>query len=296
MNRGRTLLAAGLLVAVVSVWGSGATVAQAQVAPPSYGEGPGAPAGVTRGLPRTGDGSAEHGPHWVLIGLAGASLAGLAVFGARLLAGRRRRGGTTLGAWLAVAAATSTLTIGSLLPPAALAEEVSAQPVAQAAGCAQPGPAERYALTIGDFGSLGAHTTRADATYWGGNGYLFGYGRDNWEDATSNPFGAYLIGGTVLSSDAGGAPGVLQDAVRGWVADSGGGFEQVSVPRVGDEIQVYRRLTTWEAGDQTPMAEVFVAMRYCNVNLHFMMATMPEYDGVAQALRYARLVDARIQG
>ena len=40
------------------------------------------------------------------------------------------------------------------------------------------------------------------------------------------------------------------------------------------------------------MVEVFVAFRRGNVNVHYILTIMPRFNPVAQALRYAHLVDS----
>ena len=54
-------------------------------------------------------------------------------------------------------------------------------------------------------------------------------------------------------------------------------------------------LSTWEIDKQQPMTEVFLAFRYCNLNAHLMVATMPDQDAVAQAVRYASIIQAHIR-
>ena len=90
MKQKRVFAAAGLFAAMVAFAAPTAEVARAQVPPPSYGEGAGAPAGVTRGLPDTGSGPADSGPNWVIPGLAGASVVALAGFGVWRRNARRR--------------------------------------------------------------------------------------------------------------------------------------------------------------------------------------------------------------
>jgi len=151
------------------------------------------------------------------------------------------------------------------------------------------GPARRYAPSIDAFGrGGGAYTKQADAGYWLGRGFLFGFDRDEWEAYESNPWGGYLVGGIVLAADQGAAASELPDIVRGWTAD--GGFEPVAVRTIGDEAVAYRRLSRWEINKQQPMEEVFVAFRYRNANAHFIVATMPEFDATTQALRYAQII------
>ena len=183
-----------------------------------------------------------------------------------------------------VAALAATLVqIGALAgPQPAPAHAEEAAPVLS-------GPARRYAPSIDAFGrGGGAYTKHADAGYWLGRGFLFGFDRDEWEAYESNPWGGYLVGGIVLAPDQGAAARELPDIVRGWTAD--GGFEPVAVPTIGDEAVAYRRLSRWDINKQQPMDEVFVAFRYRNANAHFMVATMPEFDGMSQALRYAQII------
>lgn len=89
MKQKRALVAAGLFAAVVA-FAVQTAVAQAQVPPASYGEGPGAPAGVSRGLPDTGSGPADSGPNWAVPGVAGASVVALVGLGAWRRRARRR--------------------------------------------------------------------------------------------------------------------------------------------------------------------------------------------------------------
>jgi hypothetical protein len=67
------------------------------------------------------------------------------------------------------------------------------------------------------------------------------------------------------------------------------------VPTIGAETVVLRRLSTWEIDKQQPMTEVFLAFRYCNLNAHLMVATMPDQDAVSQAVRYASIIQTRIR-
>jgi hypothetical protein len=55
-------------------------------------------------------------------------------------------------------------------------------------------------------------------------------------------------------------------------------------------------MTPWEALQDSPMVEVFVAMRRCNVTVHFLMAIMPELEPITQAMRYAEIIDRRLGG
>ena len=151
------------------------------------------------------------------------------------------------------------------------------------------GPARRYAPSIDAFGrGGGAYTKHADAGYWLGRGFLFGFDRDEWEAYESTPWGGYLVGGIVLAPDQDAAARELPEIVRGWTAD--GSFAPVAVRTIGDEAVAYRRLSRWEINKQQPMEEVFVAFRYRNANAHFIVATMPEFDARSQALRYAQII------
>ena len=90
MQRGKTVVVAGLLAAMVALWGPSAAAMADGVPPPSYGEGAGAPAGVTRGLPDTGSGPADSGPSWPLTAAVGLAAVGLAGVGAWRVSARRR--------------------------------------------------------------------------------------------------------------------------------------------------------------------------------------------------------------
>ncbi len=181
----------------------------------------------------------------------------------------------------AVAVAIAQLTAVVITPPAPVQAAENAP--------ALSGPARRYAPSIDAFGrSGGAYTKQADAGYWLGRGFLFGFDRDDWEAYESHPWGGYLVGGIVLAPDQAAAASELPEIVRGWTAD--GGFEPAAVRTIGDEAVAYRRLSRWEINKQQPMDEVFVAFRYRNANAHFIVATMPEFDAMSQALRYAQII------
>jgi hypothetical protein len=168
---------------------------------------------------------------------------------------------------------------------------------ARAAGCILEGPARQYAPTIESFGRL-AYTTRDDDGYWDGRGYLFGFERQDRESMMSHAWGGYLVGGIVLAENEGVAARDFQAAITDWPRDwyAAGPVETVSTaPTFGAETVVLRRLSTWEIDNQQPMTEVFLAMRYCNLNAHFMLATMPEFDALAQAVRYASIIQSRIE-
>src|SRR5215213_4724128 len=83
---------------------------------------------------------------------------------------------------------------GIVVPPSAPAH-------AQVSTAVLQGPAQRYALTLDAFGRGGqAYTKHADAGYWMGRGFLFGFDRDDWEAYESSPWGGYLVGGIVLAA------------------------------------------------------------------------------------------------
>jgi hypothetical protein len=67
------------------------------------------------------------------------------------------------------------------------------------------------------------------------------------------------------------------------------------VPTIGAETVVLRHLSPRELAKQQPMTEVLLAFRYCNLNAHLMVATMPDQDAVAQAVRYASIIQAHIR-
>jgi len=142
-----------------------------------------------------------------------------------------------------------------------------------------------------------AHTLHDDEGYWDGRGYLFGFQRNDRETMMNSPWGGYLVGGVVIAENEGAAAREFQEAVADWPKDwyKGGLVETVKdVPNFGAETVVLRHVSSWEIDNQEPMAEVFVAFRYCNVNVQLMLATMPEFDPVAQAVRYASIVQSRI--
>jgi hypothetical protein len=164
-------------------------------------------------------------------------------------------------------------------------------------GCMVGGPASEFAPRINDFGRL-AYTSDDDHGYWGGRGYLFGFRRDDRETMMSNPWGAYLVGGIVLAENEGLAAQEFKQAVEDWPRDwyRNGPVETVAdVPTFGAETVVLRHLSTWEIDKEQPMTEVFLAFRYCNLNAHLMVATMPDQDAVAQAVRYASIIQAHIR-
>jgi hypothetical protein len=113
----------------------------------------------------------------------------------------------------------------------------------------------------------------------------------------SSAWGGILGGGIVLAENEGIAARDFQAATTDWPREwyAAGPVETVSnTPTFGAESLVLRRLSTWEIDKQQPMTEVFLAMRYCNLNAHIMIATMPEFDALKQAIRYASIVQSRI--
>jgi hypothetical protein len=174
--------------------------------------------------------------------------------------------------------------------------QVAVQNTAEQA-CNLTGPANGYAPRIADFGRS-AYTSNDDATYWDGRGYLFGFRREDREAMMSHPWGAYLVGGVVLAENEGLAAQEFKQAVTDWPRDwyKSGPVEMVAdAPTFGAETVVLRRLSTWEIDNQQPMTEVFLAFRYCNLNAHLMLATMPDQDAVGQAIRYASIIQAHIR-
>jgi hypothetical protein len=164
-------------------------------------------------------------------------------------------------------------------------------------GCKLEGPAHDYAPRINDFGRS-AYTSNDDDGYWDGRGYMFGFRRDDREAMMSHPWGAYLVGGIVLAENEGLAAQEFKQAVEDWPRDwyESGPVEEISdIPTIGAETVVLRRLSTWEIDNEQPMTEVFLAFRYCNLNAHLMLATMPDQDAVGQAVRYASIIQAHIR-
>jgi hypothetical protein len=171
----------------------------------------------------------------------------------------------------------------------------SAMPTAHAqSDCVLNGSPREYVVTLDDFGRKSSSLASEDEAYWGGKGYLARFRRDEWSNAVVNPWGAYLAGASIRSNDARTAAAVLQDAVDGWT--SNGEWYRRDVRPLGDEIVVMQRMTTWEALQDSPMVEVFVAMRRCNVTAHVLFAVMPELDPIAQAMRYAEIIDRKLGG
>jgi hypothetical protein len=172
---------------------------------------------------------------------------------------------------------------------------VPAVPAVEAqSACSLNGSPRQYFLTLDDFGRQASYVSNENEAYWGGKGYLARFGRHEWSNAVVNPWGAYLTGGAIRSSDTQGAAATLQDAIDGWTAN--GEWYRRDVRPLGDEIVVMQRMTPWEALQDSPMVEVFVAMRRCNVTVHFLMAIMPELEPVTQAMRYAEIIDRRLGG
>ena len=175
-----------------------------------------------------------------------------------------------------------------------LAPRTAADAVA-AAQCKVEGPARDYAVRAEEFGRH-TFTTQADEGYRDGKGFLFGFQQEDREGMMSSPWGGYLAGGIVVSENEGVAAREFQEVVADWPKEwyGAGPVETVKdVPTIGAETVVLRRLSTWEIDKEQPMTEVFLAFRYCNVNAHVMLATMPEFDTVTQALRYASIIQAR---
>ena len=169
---------------------------------------------------------------------------------------------------------------------------------ASSLACTVSGPPRDYAPRIEDFGRS-SYTSDDDDAYWDGRGYLFGFRRDDREAMMSHPWGAYLVGGIVLAENEGLAAQEFKQAVADWPRDwykARSAIETVTdVPTIGAETVVLRRLSTWEIDNEQPMTEVFLAFRYCNLNAHVMLATMPDQDAVGQAVRYASIIQAKIR-
>lgn len=168
-------------------------------------------------------------------------------------------------------------------------------PTAQAQpACVLNGSLRDYVPTLDDFGRKSGSLIAENEGYWGGKGYLARFRRDEWSNAVVNPWGAYLTGAAIRSNNAQSAADVLKDAVEGWTAN--GEWYRRDVRPLGDEIVVMQRMTTWEAYQDSPMVEVFVAIRRCNVTAHFLMAVMPELEPITQAIRYAEIIDRKLGG
>ncbi len=192
----------------------------------------------------------------------------------------------TRGIRMAVAALLAGLLVQSF--PSTVAE-------AQTGACTVRGPAQQYVATIDDFGPRGgSYTIKEEADYWAGHGFLVGFQRGEWEASMSHPWGSYLWAGVVIAESDGDAANDLRNAVNGWT-EKWSTSQRVTAPAVGDEAVAVSRLTTWEVAQDQPMVETFLAFRRCNATAHFLLATMPEFDPVAQAVRYARLVDTRMR-
>ena len=160
--------------------------------------------------------------------------------------------------------------------------------------CAVSGPAQGYALTIGDFGTGGsAYPDLADAGHLGGRGYLFGYRRGEWESYLSQPGGGYVYGAVAVAGDQAGAEKDWADGVKSWAR--GAEYEWLPVAGVGDAVVAGRRFTPWEIVSEQPMQEAFVSFRYCNATAQVLIATMPEFDALEQGLRYAKVMQVRMQ-
>jgi hypothetical protein len=166
----------------------------------------------------------------------------------------------------------------------------------QQASALTTGPAERYSLTIDDFGrGGGAYVTLDNDSYWNGRGHLFGFRREDSSDFMGNPWGGYLAGGVVIAPDVATAERDLDEAAQDWTKDwkDAAPFD---MPAVGDQMIAVSHLSSWEIAQDQPMTEVFVAFRQGNTTAHFMFATMPGFDPEAQATRYAELLLSHIQG
>jgi hypothetical protein len=171
---------------------------------------------------------------------------------------------------------------------------VSAAAAAPLTHCVVSGPAEQFAPTLADFGKAGSpYVSKANPEYWGGNGFQFGFVRDDYDAVLSNPGGGYLNGGVVLDEDDLGAQKTLRNSANDWTSDWKGEWNATS-PTVGDEIVIIERLTTWEIAPQQPMTEVFVGFRYCNASVHLVFNTMPSLSPTEQGIRYARAIQERM--
>jgi hypothetical protein len=158
------------------------------------------------------------------------------------------------------------------------------------------GPAERYSLTLDDFGrGGGAYTTLDNDSYWDGRGHLFGFRREDAADFMGNPWGGYLAGGVVIAPDVATAERDLDQAAQDWTKDWKDAAP-LDMPAVGDRMVAVSRLSPWEIAQDQPMTEVFVAFRQGNASAHFMFATMPGFDPAAQASRYAEVLLSHLQG
>ena len=158
------------------------------------------------------------------------------------------------------------------------------------------GSPERYSLTLDDFGrGGGAYVTLDNDSYWDGRGHLFGFRREDSADFMGNPWGGYLAGGVVIAPDVATAERDLDQAAQDWTKDwkDAAPFD---MPAVGDQMVAVSHLSSWEIAQDQPMTEVFVAFRQGNATVHFMFATMPEFDPEAQATRYAEILLSHIQG
>ena len=166
---------------------------------------------------------------------------------------------------------------------------------AQHAPARATGPAERYSLTLDDFGrGGGAYVTLDNDSYWDGRGHLFGFRREDAADFTGNPWGGYLAGGVVIAPDTATAERDLEQAAQDWTKDwkDAAPFD---MPAVGDQMVAVSHLSSWEIAQDQPMTEVFVAFRQGDRTAHFMFATMPEFDPAAQASRYAEILESHLQ-
>jgi len=192
--------------------------------------------------------------------------------------------------------AANVVVFGGGSVAAASSIDTEIQGVSQQA-CRIEGPARDYAPRIEDFGRA-SYMSDDDVGYWDGRGYMFGFRREDREAMMSHPWGAYLVGGIVLAENDGLAAQEFEQVVADWPRDwqKAGPVETVSdVPTFGAQTVVLRRLSTWEIDNQQPMTEVFLAFRYCNLNAHLMVATMPDQDAVGQAVRYASIIQAHIR-
>lgn len=165
-------------------------------------------------------------------------------------------------------------------------------PTAQA--CQVDGPVDRFGPRLEDFAegrsNIGSpYIKRVDPGYWSGRGYMVGFDREDGDSYAESRRGGYMFSGIVLAPDQAAAGQDLLDAVAGWTS-SWDGAQPRPLADVGDEAFVVQRDTSWEVESGQPMTEVLLGFRRCNVSAVILLATMPKFDPVMQATRYARII------
>lgn len=175
----------------------------------------------------------------------------------------------------------------------------SPSPISMTQGCTVKTGLESVAPSLRDFGPEGDAYVKEDDTGFRGSEsyrtYNFSYARRQ-QEAITTPTGWHLYGDVVALADEASARPDVRGSIPGWTRDwDAPTMANVDAAGVWDDIVVLTHSTPWEARPGTPMTEVFVAVRRCNVVAHYVVAVMPDLEPVDQALRYARTMVERME-